>query len=70
MFFFFRDLLSESPSSVISPLPTHLIQENENLSNDIEYWLTSGRQLINQQEQINLNTLSDNNHLLSEIQVC
>ncbi|CAF3067164.1 unnamed protein product [Rotaria sp. Silwood2] len=47
-----------------------LTKENENLVNSIENLLTLGTQLINQQEKININTLSDNDQLLSEIKKC
>jgi predicted PurR-regulated permease PerM len=47
------------------PLPI-----SDHLVNYIENWLKLGEQLINQQEKINSNTLSDNNHLLSQIKEC
>ncbi|CAF1304689.1 unnamed protein product [Adineta steineri] len=42
----------------------------EDLTKDIEYCLISARQLINEQEQININILSDNDQLLSKIKKC
>jgi len=42
---------------------------NENLINYIQNWLILGRQLISEQEQMNFNSISDNDHLLSQLKV-
>ncbi|CAF4400778.1 unnamed protein product [Rotaria sp. Silwood2] len=65
-----RNSSFESDNLMTPQTSNSLTKENENLVNSIENLLTLGTQLINQQEKININTLSDNDQLLSEIKKC
>ncbi|CAF3652038.1 unnamed protein product [Rotaria sp. Silwood1] len=65
-----RNSSSESDNLMNSQISNSLTIDNENLVKSIENVLTVGTQLINQQEKINVNTISDNEQLLSQIKKC
>ncbi|CAF1072993.1 unnamed protein product [Rotaria sordida] len=65
-----RNSSSESVNLMNPQVSNYLTKENQILVQSIENLFALGTQLINQQEKIKVNTLSDNNQFLSQIKEC